>query len=91
MNASASPRTLVGVFILLLAVLSVSAWSSRVLTGMPGTAVALSLAVIKMTLIFAYFMRLRYQSGLIRIFALAGFFWFGLLVLFVSADYFTRG
>lgn len=83
-------KTLLVVFASLLAILALSAASSRVLTGGTGAAVSLLLAAAKTALIFAYFMRLRYQSGLVRIFGLAGFFWLGLLGLFVFADYVTR-
>lgn len=79
------------VFGLLLILLSLSAASSWWLTGKTGATVALLFATAKMTLIFAYFMRLRYQSGLVRIFAMAGFFWLGLILLLTFADYLTRG
>jgi cytochrome c oxidase subunit 4 len=83
-------RTVLMVFVALLILLSLSAASSRWLTGKTGATVALLFAAAKMTLIFAYFMRLRYQPGLVRVFAMAGFFWLGLIVLLTFADYLTR-
>jgi cytochrome c oxidase subunit 4 len=85
-----TPRTALVVFVSLLILLSLSAASSRLLTGRAGATVALLFAAAKATLIFVYFMRLRYQSGLVRLFALAGFFWLGLIGLLTFADYLTR-
>ena len=84
-------RTILAVFLSLLVLLSLSAASSRFLTGKPGASVALLFAAAKTTLIFVYFMRLRYQSGLVRLFAMAGFFWLLLIGIFTFADYLTRG
>jgi cytochrome c oxidase subunit IV len=86
-----SHRTTIVVFLSLLGLLVLSAASSRLLTGKAGVVVALVFAAAKTTLIFVYFMRLRYQSGLVRLFAVAGFFWLGLIGLFTFADYLTRG
>ncbi|HWA11041.1 MAG TPA: cytochrome C oxidase subunit IV family protein [Opitutaceae bacterium] len=83
-------RTLLLVYASLLAILAASAGLSRVLAGVTGTAVALGLAAAKTALVFLFFMRLRRQSGLVRVFALAGFFWLTLLAVFVAADYLTR-
>ena len=85
-----TPRTSLVVFLSLLILLSLSAASSRVLTGKAGVTVALCFAAAKTTLIFVYFMRLRYQSGLVRLFAMAGFFWLSLIGILTFADYLTR-
>jgi cytochrome c oxidase subunit 4 len=91
MNARAPANlTLLLVFLSLLGLLTLSAASSFFVTGPVGAVVALGLAAAKMSLIFAFFMRLRYQSGLVRLFACAGFFWFGLAITFALADYLTR-
>jgi len=94
MNAhpsSPSPKVLTLVFAALLGLLALSAASSRVITGPWGSALGLFLAVVKTTLIFVFFMRLRYQTGLVRLFAVAGFFWLSLIGLLTFADYLTRG
>ena len=41
-------------------------------------------------MILIYFMQLRYQRGLVRIFAFAGFFWVGIAGVLTFADYLTR-
>jgi cytochrome c oxidase subunit 4 len=83
-------RTSLAVFFSLLVLLSLSAASSRFLTGKTGATVALLFAAAKTTLIFVYFMRLRYQPGLVRLFAMAGFFWLSLIGILTFADYLTR-
>ena len=91
MNARAPANlTLLLVFLALLGLLAASATASFFLAGPLGAIVGLGLAAAKTTLIFAFFMHLRYQSGLVRLFALAGFFWFALAVTFGLADYLTR-
>jgi len=91
MNArSPANLTLLSVFLALLALLALSAASSFYLTGTAGAVTALGFAAAKAALIFVFFMRLRYQSGLVRIFAVAGFFWFGLAVVLALSDYLTR-
>jgi cytochrome c oxidase subunit 4 len=74
----------------LLVLLAATAIASRWLSGQFGAVAGLLFAALKMTLIFLIFMRLKYQSGLIRVFAVAGFFWLGLMAVFFSADYLTR-
>ena len=44
----------------------------------------------KTALIALYFMRLRYQPGLVRLFAGAGLFWLAILMVLSLADFFTR-
>jgi len=53
--------------------------------------IGLSIAAAKMLLIFWIFMRLRYQRGLVRVFAFAAFFWLGVIGTLTLADYLTRG
>ncbi len=78
------------VFAALLALLALTAWTAHFLTGPAGLAAALFFAVAKTTLVFAYFMRLRHQSGIVRLAAGAGFAWLALLGFFVAVDYLTR-
>ena len=50
-----------------------------------------NVATGKMALIFLFFMQLRRHQGLVRLFAVMGFFWLGLLGTLVFSDYLTRG
>jgi cytochrome c oxidase subunit 4 len=52
--------------------------------------IALTIAVIKATLVVLYFMHVKYSSKLVWVFAAAGFFWFIILVSFTLSDYASR-
>lgn len=54
------------------------------------TVVALTIAVIKATLVVLYFMHVRYSSRLIWVIVIAGFFWMGIMFALTFSDYFTR-
>ena len=53
--------------------------------------VALAIAIVKVSLVAAYFMHLRHTSKLIILVAGAGFIWVVHLMVFSFADYLTRG
>jgi cytochrome c oxidase subunit 4 len=61
------------------------------LGGIANVAVALAIAVVKAMLVALYFMHLRQSSPLTVIFAGAGVFWLGILILLTSSDYISRG
>lgn len=54
------------------------------------TLVALLIAFVKMSLVVLYFMHVRWQSRLIWLTALAGFFWLAIMFAFTMQDYLTR-
>lgn len=58
--------------------------------GALNAVVALSIAVLKATLVVLYFMHVRYSSKLTWVFVGAGFFWLAILVAFTLSDYATR-
>ena len=53
--------------------------------------VALGIATIKASLVILYFMHVRHSTRLVKLFAVAGFFWLILMFLFTLADYMSRG
>lgn len=53
--------------------------------------VALTIAVLKATLVVLYFMHVRYSSKLTWVFVCAGLIWLIILVAFTLSDYMTRG
>lgn len=55
------------------------------------TVVALTIAVIKATLVILYFMHVRYSARLTWVIVLAGFFWLGILFVLTMSDYMSRG
>jgi cytochrome c oxidase subunit 4 len=52
--------------------------------------VALAIAVAKMMLIVLYFMHVREGTHLTWVFAVAGFFWLGILMVLTMSDYLSR-
>ncbi|MDB6093225.1 MAG: caa(3)-type oxidase, subunit [Verrucomicrobia bacterium] len=92
MPSTPSPfRPVLLVFAGLMAALMLSAAASYGLSGTSGTVVSLFFATVKLALIFAFFMKLREQAGLVRLFAMAGFFWLAIAGVLIAADYATRG
>lgn len=52
---------------------------------------AMTIAVIKGSLVVWFFMNVRQSTPLTRLFVGAGFFWMAILIVFVLSDYFSRG
>jgi len=52
--------------------------------------VALLIAGTKMTLVIYFFMHVKFDDALTRLFAAAGFIWLIILLVLTLADYFTR-
>jgi cytochrome c oxidase subunit 4 len=82
---------IVRVYLALLALLGLTAAAALLPPGPWSTPVSLAFATAKAALIFTWFMRLREQPGLVRLFALAGFFWLSILLGLTFAEVFTRG
>lgn len=53
--------------------------------------VALTIAVIKATLVIAFFMHVKGSSSMTKLFVGAGLFWMLILLVFISSDYLSRG
>ena len=54
------------------------------------TVVALTIAVIKATLVVLYFMHVRYSTRLTWVIVVAGFFWLAILFALTMTDYMSR-
>lgn len=54
------------------------------------TLLALLIAFTKMTFVVLYFMHVRWQSQLIWLSAVAGFFWMAIMFAYTMQDYLTR-
>ncbi|HKC64489.1 MAG TPA: cytochrome C oxidase subunit IV family protein [Pyrinomonadaceae bacterium] len=54
------------------------------------TVLALTIAVIKATLVVLYFMHVRYSSRLTWVIVIAGLFWLGIMFVLTISDYMTR-
>ena len=92
MNRATLPLSrLVFVYAALMCLLALSAASTALPPGWWSTAAGLGIAGVKAFLIAFFFMRLRSQPGLTRVFAAAGLFWLALLIGLTASDYLSRG
>src|ERR1041384_1052806 len=86
-----SPKIYYAIFIAL-TVLTVVTWSvAKLDLGKMNAVVALTIAVIKATLVVLYFMHVRYSSRLTWVFVCAVFFGREIRVALTWGDYMTRG
>ena len=53
--------------------------------------VAMSIAVLKASLVVLYFMHMRYSSRMTMIIGGASLFWLGILLVLIMSDYAVRG
>jgi cytochrome c oxidase subunit 4 len=74
----------------LVSLLSLTMAGSYYFTGAASAVVSLGIATAKAALIFWFFMQLREEKGLIRIFAIGAAVWLMLLVAFTAMDAVTR-
>jgi cytochrome c oxidase subunit 4 len=85
-------RSYVSIFFALIALTIATTGIAFVdLGGFFNTAVALAVAVIKALLVALFFMHLRYSVRLVWLFAAAGIFWLGILLVLTVSDYLSRG
>jgi len=59
--------------------------------GVLNTILAVTIAVLKATLVALFFMHLKYSSKLTWVVAIGGVFWLGILLTLTFSDYLTRG
>jgi cytochrome c oxidase subunit 4 len=86
------PRVYVAVFLALIVGTILTAWVA--FFNFPGplnAVVALTIAVIKATLVVLYFMHVRYSPRLIALVIASALFWLALLFALTISDYSTRG
>ena len=85
-------RIYVTIFLALLVGTTLTVWAG--LHDFPGklnVIIALTIAVIKATLVVLYFMHVRYSSRLIWVVFTSALFWLAILFAFTFSDYWTRG
>lgn len=85
-------RVYVTIFSALMAGTALTVWAG--LQDFPGplnVIIALTIAVIKATLVVLYFMHVRYSSRLIWVIVASALFWVGILFALTFSDYWTRG
>lgn len=59
--------------------------------GLMNPVIALTIAVIKATVVVLYFMHMKYSSRLTMIIGAVGIFWLGILLVLTMSDYLARG
>jgi cytochrome c oxidase subunit 4 len=78
------------IFGALMVMTGVTVWVATFDLGRWNAIVALSIAVVKATLVVLYFMHVRYSSKLTWVFICAGIIWLIILFAFTLSDYLTR-
>ena len=84
-------RTYAAVFFGLLVLTATTVWVSTISLGEFNFIVAMTIAVMKGTLVVLFFMDVRRATSLTKLFVCAGLFWLAILLVFVLSDYLTRG
>ncbi len=84
-------RVYLVIFSSLMVLTLLTVWAAFLdLPGSYNTILALSIAILKATLVILYFMHVRYSSRLTWVYAGAGFFWLVILLAFLMSDYLSR-
>jgi cytochrome c oxidase subunit 4 len=81
----------VTIFVALLCLTGATVGAAEVDLGALNNVVMLGIAVTKATLVVLWFMHVRYGPRLIHVLVGAGLAWLAILIVFVLADYLTRG
>ena len=84
-------KNYVFIFLILIALTITTVLVSKVELGEYNFIVAMTIAVIKGTLVVLFFMHVKGSSAMTKLFVGAGFFWLAILLVFVSSDYVSRG
>jgi cytochrome c oxidase subunit 4 len=83
-------RTYVLIWLTLTILTFVTFYVSTINLGAFNVVVALGIAFSKMMLVVWFFMHVRTDNPLTKLFVFAGFFWMAILFVFTLGDYFSR-
>lgn len=84
-------RTYILVFLALIALTATTVGVSKLELGEYNFVAAITIAVIKGSLVVWFFMHVSHATSLTRLFVVAGFFWMAILIVFTLSDYYSRG
>jgi cytochrome c oxidase subunit IV len=84
-------RTYVLIWLTLTILTFVTYYVAQIDLGPLNVVVALGIAAFKMTLVIWFFMHVRTDNPLTKLFVFAGFFWMAILLALTLGDYFSRG
>lgn len=85
-----SGRTVLKCWAALMGLLALTTGLAFVPLGTANLFVSLGIAITKASLVLLVFMELKASTGLVRVFACAGFFWLLIMIGLTSADYTHR-
>jgi len=86
-----SLKTYTGIFLSLLCLTLATTLLAYLDLGVFNMVIAITIAVIKATLIVAFFMHAMYEFKLVHVILAGGVLWFLILVFLTLGDYLTRG
>ena len=88
------PVTPVRTYVLIWAILTIMTFTTyfvaQIDLGPFNTVVALMIAFFKMSLVIMFFMEVRRERPLTKLFVFAGFFWLAIMLALTLGDYFSR-
>jgi cytochrome c oxidase subunit IV len=88
------PVTPVRTYVIIWAILTFMTFTTyfvaQIDLGPFNTVVALMIAFFKMSLVIMFFMEVRRERPLTKLFVFAGFFWLAILLALTLGDYFSR-
>jgi cytochrome c oxidase subunit IV len=84
-------RTYYAIFASLMALTAITVGVAFIDLGLLNPVVALSIAVLKASLVVLFFMHLKYSSRMVWVVGGAAIFWLGILLVLILSDYATRG
>ena len=91
MSDVVSRKTYLAIFAVLVVLTLVTTEVAFFNFGLMNPVIALTIAVIKATVVVLYFMHMKYSSRLTMIVGGAGIFWLGILLVLTMSDYLARG
>ena len=84
-------RVYITIFLALMVFTALTVFASFKDFGPGNTIIAVSIAMLKATLVILYFMHVRYNDNIVRIAVFAGFLWLGVMIVLTLSDYIARG
>jgi cytochrome c oxidase subunit 4 len=90
MSHIATVKSYVGIFLILMALTTITVMVAYVNLGEFNKVVALSIASVKATLVILYFMHVKYSSHLTKLVVVTGFFFLFILLGLTMTDYGSR-
>jgi cytochrome c oxidase subunit 4 len=84
-------KVYVGVWAALIVLTFTTVAVSKLELGEYNFIAAMTIAVVKATLVVLFFMHVKQSSSMVRLFVVAGLFWLAIMLVFILSDYYSRG